>query len=288
MKYLVKAPLRLSATNMPPSMVSNFTRSIPYAAPQVASSAQHVVMNKSFTTPPPRPVKTPRAPRTVKLNTVPPAPGRLKTVDPKPVPRPIIDNLFRQAEKQPSSVATPANSSCRLLSLPGELRNRIYSFALVGTKNIEIDAARWSTHQPALLKTCKQIRSEALPLLYVNNKISTNIHDWNPILKKRFAQLMNTHDVKPKHLHHYFSGVPNWENLMKWLEQVYEGHVGAISDVVGKPRPMERKIIGVMFKVVRMEMARKAAGESSSWQEIEVLLTAHRDLLAFHDDRWLV
>lgn len=72
-------------------------------------------------------------------------------------------------------------SPSRLLSLPPELRNKIYSFTLVRDKPIEISersalpskAAQGATlhHarliEPAFLLTCRQIRHEALSILYV-------------------------------------------------------------------------------------------------------------------------
>ena len=187
---------------------------------------------------------------------------------------------------QPPSDPDPDPASdtgcCRLLSLPGELRNRIYRYALHSDRNIEIDKARWSIHQPPLLKTCKTIRAEALRLFYIENKISTNIHDWDPIVKFRFQQLMLSHNIRPQQLHHYFTGVPNYQNLYQWLQAVHQGRIGVISDAVGKPRPIERKIVGVMFKIVR-----KATGVSA-WSQVEDLLVAHRELLGVNDARWMV
>jgi hypothetical protein len=188
----------------------------------------------------------------------------------------------QQPMPQPPSDPTSATTSCRLLSLPGELRNRIYRYALHSERGIEIDKVRWSTHQPPLLKTCKTIRAEALRLFYIKNKISTNIHDWDPIVKYKFQQLMASHGIRPQQLNHYFTGGPNWKNLMDWLQAVHQGRIGAISDAVGKQRPMERKLVGLMFKIVR-----KATGVSA-WSHVEDLLVAHRELLGMNDDRWLV
>ena len=295
---LVKsATFRIFVVNSPFSMFSTPPRSMPYSAPSFAALPRIIVKDKLFTTPPPRQLKTPRAPGRNGTDTTPPAPKRRKTSTSKPVSdleirldnlentmqdlNASFHNFSRQAEAQPTEPSTSANGSCRLLSLPGELRNRIYRFAIVGTRTIEIDIARWSTHQPELLKTCKQVRQEALRLFYMENKISTNIHDWNPILKYHFQQLMIAHDIRPLHLHHYFSGGPNWKNLMDWLRGVHEGRIGAISDAVGKQRGIERKTVGIMFRVVR-----KATGVST-WPQVEDLLVAHRELLGMNDARWL-
>jgi hypothetical protein len=198
----------------------------------------------------------------------------------QPSPNSPIRNRDRNHKRPPLHHHQPAPAA--FLSLPGELRNRIYRFALTGPRTIEIDKTRWSTHQPALLKTCKTIRAEALRLFYIENKISTNIHDWDPIVKYCFQQLMTSHNIRPQQLHHYFTGVPSYQNLYQWLQAVHQGRIGAISDAVGKPRPMERKIVGVMFKIVR-----KATGVSA-WSQVEDLLVAHRELLGVGDARWMV
>jgi hypothetical protein len=210
-----------------------------------------------------------------------PMPQSFQTFTHQPMPQPFPIFAQQPMPQQPSD-PTSAATSCRLLSLPGELRNRIYRYALHSERGIEIDKVRWSIHQPPLLKTCKTIRAEALRLFYMENKISTNIHDWDPIVKYKFQQLMAFHNVRPQQLNHYFTGGPNWKNLMDWLQAVHQGRIGAISDAVGKQRPMERKLVGLMFKIVR-----KATGVSA-WSHVEDLLVAHRELLGMNDDRWLV
>lgn len=284
-------------------------RTTPYSPLQLDSRAKENVKDKLFTTPPPKQVKTPVAPRPYKPTTSPPAARRRKVSRSKPVadltarignlettvqdlnavllflPQPPMLQPF-PTFTQPSNLQAPPHpasktNSCRLLSLPGELRNRIYRAALVSDRTIEIDKARWSTHQPALLKTCRTIRAEAYRLFYLENKISTNIHDWNPVVKYEFQKLMANHRIRPKQLNHYFTGGPNWQNLMDWLQAVHQGRIGAISDAVGKQRPMERKTIGIMFKIVR-----KATGVSA-WSQVEDLLVAHREVLGMNDARWL-
>jgi len=69
-----------------------------------------------------------------------------------------------------------------LLTLPAELRNSIYAFALI------LDHAVYATdgdgheqESPALLRTCKQIRTEAMGLFYsVNNMFIISIQKGEP------------------------------------------------------------------------------------------------------------
>lgn len=315
------APCRASTVNKAFDVFSPLSRPPPQPSHHHDSRLKEFVKNEFFTTPPPQQVKTPGAPRPYKPNDSPPAPKRRKITSSKPAAdlKERVDNLettvqdlnavllsfnqqpmpqpfsnftlphvpqqfstfTQQPNPQLSSPPTAATNSCRLLSLPGELRNRIYYAALVSDRTIEIDKARWSTHQPALLKTCKTIRAEAYRLFYLENKISTNIHDWNPVVKYEFQKLMAKHRIRPMQLNHYFTGGPSWDNLMDWLQAVHQGRIGAISDAVGKQRPIERKTIGIMFKIVR-----KATGVSA-WSQVEDLLVAHRELLGMNDARWL-
>lgn len=54
------------------------------------------------------------------------------------------------------------------LDLPAELRNRIYSSDLIKHRQI-IPTNRSDHQQPALTRTCRQIRKEALPIYYGSN-----------------------------------------------------------------------------------------------------------------------
>lgn len=75
--------------------------------------------------------------------------------------------------------------NCRLLSLPAEIRNRIYELSLARAMSLDSgplwlwahpglssDSARYQKYfrkrarQPALIHVCVQIRTEALPITY--------------------------------------------------------------------------------------------------------------------------
>jgi hypothetical protein len=191
----------------------------------------------------------------------------------------IICNISNQT-KQASGYA--AQSDSPLLKLPGELRNRIYRFAIIKPVSIELDIPRWQDHQPAFVRTCKQIRIEALRLFYAENKITTNIHDWNPIVKVRCSELLASHKMRSHHLYHYFTGSPNWENLLAWLKGVFEGKIGGISSCVGKTRTLERKVVGGMFMYV------STAHKGTDWPDLLPFLELQREVLGMEDPRWLL
>ncbi|KAM0718687.1 hypothetical protein Q7P37_005758 [Cladosporium fusiforme] len=91
---------------------------------------------------------------------------------------------------------TPAPS--RLLSLPAELRLRIYSFALAPTGTLYLHRTPSKRHavtpaiSPALLATNRQINAEAAGILYVENTvhIALDAHDtaWPAINEARLPQ----------------------------------------------------------------------------------------------------
>lgn len=74
------------------------------------------------------------------------------------------------------STETRERELSRLESLPGELRNRIYRYAVVeeGLVNAATctnyeRARKWQSNEPALASTCKQFRKEVLPIYYAEN-----------------------------------------------------------------------------------------------------------------------
>lgn len=189
---------------------------------------------------------------------------------------------YAQRTSLQSHSTLPERSSNPLLGLPAELRNRIYRFALIKPKSIDIDKIKWPTHQPALLKTCKQIRREALGLFYFENRFCARIDDWDPVVKDRFSRLMVTYNTKSPQLSHCFKGDPSWPNLLKWLRAVYERRVGGISDCIGKERTLERKLIGILFMTARKTRL------TMPWSEVVTLLEAHREVLGQINDKWLL
>lgn len=182
----------------------------------------------------------------------------------------------------PSHSTSPTNSASPLLNLPPELRNRIYRFALIEPNTVHVHRAGWSFHQPALLKSCRQIRHEALGLFYLENKICTEIRDWSPAVRTRVNQLLAANGIlSSQQMHHRFKGEPNWANLLAWLKDMYEGRIIGISDCVDRERALDRKLIGFMFMLVR------TSKRHLPWPAVQNLLEAQRGMLGMLDRRWL-
>jgi hypothetical protein len=291
---------------------SALRKPMPPVTPQFYFTSQKLdaAKDKSFVTPPPNPVITSRAPGPRKGFTLQVMPGaigaRIQSIVPQvknvtgsslllrhrtlKVPHNTPDSAIKEIRnivydftnqiEQSSDTLTQSDSP--LLNLPGELRNRIYRFAIISPLSIELDIGRWQNHQPALLRTCKQVRIEALRLFYIENKITTNIHDWDPVVKVRCSQLLASHKIKSHHLYHYFTGGPNWTNLLAWLKAVFEGKIGGISSCLGKTRTVERKIVGGMFLYVSTTV------KGTEWPHLLPQLELQREILGMNDPRWLL
>ena len=63
----------------------------------------------------------------------------------------------------------------RLLTLPPEIRNMIYEHVLLGTTTIDINRHEELRQRTALLRTCQQIRIEALNMFYARNSFRVTI-----------------------------------------------------------------------------------------------------------------
>ena len=68
-------------------------------------------------------------------------------------------------------MAPAVEQSSRLLALPAEIRNYIYTFAVVEDSPIEYYEVRKSSFLggPAILRVCRQTRTEAMPNFYGAN-----------------------------------------------------------------------------------------------------------------------
>lgn len=75
----------------------------------------------------------------------------------------------------------------RFLSLPAELRNRIYEMVFHRSQSCNLTAANHSrggrafqhhVAQPSLTRTCQQIRNETLPVFYGSNWFLVELRPW--------------------------------------------------------------------------------------------------------------
>ena len=106
---------------------------------------------------------------------------------------PLYVNMLTSLRRATNEQDTDGNAtmaSTSLLSLPAELKNHIYGLVLIerswvnlregqnkiarGTKLMYPRVTSWK--EPALLRVCKEIRSEALPLYYGSNAFAVSVY----------------------------------------------------------------------------------------------------------------
>ncbi|KAK5127348.1 hypothetical protein LTR85_006687 [Meristemomyces frigidus] len=109
-------------------------------------------------------------------------------------------------------------SSSRLLSLPPEMRNRIYRAVLV-EDGIRIEAPNHIPLPPALLQTCRQIRRECRGIFLKENEFMFDINDNDATLYIRWCRhfsaskdVSTTFDIEPS---------KNWPNALVWMKAVF-------------------------------------------------------------------
>ncbi|GIZ39154.1 hypothetical protein CKM354_000254500 [Cercospora kikuchii] len=119
-----------------------------------------------------------------------------------------------------SEVAEPAKEySLGLLDLPADLRNIIYEYSLLQPDRIQITSG---LKQPALLATCRQIRSETRMMWFWRNKFTYTAVDCNVRLLYAFHTLYGGPLPRDVCVIVYASGRLNWKALMEWCKFVFE------------------------------------------------------------------
>ncbi|KAI9673766.1 MAG: hypothetical protein M1829_004003 [Trizodia sp. TS-e1964] len=141
------------------------------------------------------------------------------------------------------------NSTFDLLSLPGEILNRIYRLAVVSPLPIYLTAGEFyyqTPLSPGLLRTCRRIHAEASELFYAENTFICNVGSmgWRPFLAHPHMHRMRAlemHSTQPTEVGvvrdvmilvaalaaaRPEAGEPRLESLVveaRWLSRSFEG-----------------------------------------------------------------
>ena len=117
----------------------------------------------------------------------------------------------------------PTDTYCALLELPAEMRNRIYQYALIDSDCVTLTHENCT--QPALLRTCRQTRTEASGIFYSANKFQ--LEACSPLRTRGLPQVQHwlwtipgreEFDVKVK-------CIVEWEPFMCWLQLIHRGAI---------------------------------------------------------------
>lgn len=179
----------------------------------------------------------------------------------------------------PDRADLPTESErCTFLSLPPEMRNKIYRFTLVETDKISIPPNGPLPAEPGLLSTCTQIRAEASGMYYKQNKFlfAINRHDACQYIKWCRSSESRRH-VNQSIL---VSRLTNWPNLLHWLDCYYHdqcGNAGVNAD--GSPTFIDAHLFNVV-KQLRQHSC-------LSWPQVKAILVDVRNGLGTQNAKWL-
>ena len=169
------------------------------------------------------------------------------------------------------------DSSSALLTLPAELRNKIYDYALVEPDKIIVDE---DLKLPGLLFTCRQTLQESLGIYY-GNAFFLKIKDCNMRLltafhkhKGNLAGIANV-DLPPFLIWMRKQGV-DWANLEDWCHSVWKRDLLAST---GHWRTdNDHKVIIAAHQI---------ALNSGSWESCKKQLDALRMVAGALNPKWL-
>lgn len=115
-----------------------------------------------------------------------------------------------------------------LQSIPPELRNRVYDYALVSDGPINVAKPK-NCAQPPLLATCRQIRSEAISVYYSTNSFTYTICNYKGAAVVPFCKLLakyradHRRDALCLDLCSHLPWPYNLQPLREWLK-AYHAH----------------------------------------------------------------
>lgn len=206
-----------------------------------------------------------------------------------------------------------ADAPCRLLKLPGELRNRvnlqkhmfttcseltnlcsqIYRYVLVlpehapGAGSISINANGYD--RPKLLSTCKVIRKEALKIFYQENTFKIHVNNYDSLLLVRWDSHLRSMRVRQRGevvvAIIEVLNEPRWANLLLWLER---RHGRKVRYRVQTPRELlglqhadgaADYLMGAMFMTVD-------EFRDQPWSRVEKHIQNFRPALIAFDNGW--
>lgn len=170
-----------------------------------------------------------------------------------------------------------AKQTSALLSLPAELRNCVYRYVLVAGSRLIVDTPE-AVRQPALLRTCSQIRKEALNLYYADNSFEIVMHDCDSDILHAFCKASLTRESIKATITD--TGRINWANLLVWLQRI---HAGSAASVLGARPSRARNGTNEVFAAT-LEIAYQL--HDLPWKRVLPLVEMQRADLARLEPQW--
>lgn len=163
-----------------------------------------------------------------------------------------------------------------LFTLPAELRNEIYRLVLLSQSRITIGAR--NHEQPALLRTCRQLREETSSIFYDENRFLTRVQDMRMVIPASHWCITR---IRAPNFSAHMSGTMSWSNTLKWLERYYRGEAIRLGSVPNcGPDRIHMNVAAHIFGVV--DRLRKKL----KWKDIVPVLEEVRQMVDDKDGTW--
>lgn len=189
-----------------------------------------------------------------------------------------------EAQDLPPRASAPADpTKPSLLTLPPEMRNRIYRFTLVDdVQPIPMPAAAtesWPA-EPALLQTCSQIRFEASSIYYKENKFSIHIANNDAA---RYIKRCKSSPARRNSEHGLvLDGAANWANLEGWVQAWWRCECD-----LPIPAPEQEGQGEGLHWVVRLVVKLGGYDAEMPWETVKGMIGEVRGALGEADERWM-
>jgi len=172
-----------------------------------------------------------------------------------------------------------------LMKLPAELREHIYRYTIVSDSPIVTDPHDTATiKQPNLLLTCRQIRSETLPIYYRENTFDIPINNMDGAGMIPFLCLLAKHNTAEEITHRAAillgPGI-HWENLKEWLKATYERRIA-----VTLRAPLADLPSGCPLHLVLRAHSMIVLMAEQPWEVVEEALKLLRGVASGYDSAW--
>ncbi|KAK4613897.1 hypothetical protein CLAFUW4_09502 [Fulvia fulva] len=175
--------------------------------------------------------------------------------------------LARKAEHNPQA---------SLIGIPGELRNRIYRYALHENHDIQITAT--DDTEPGLLQTCRQVQGEACSIFRAETRFSLNVVDCRPEVPTNF----HLHWMSMvKSIGWLYSGRSHWRNLKEWMRRFYEGHIAGEVDMNEMHSHRDLRAVQLASRIVR-------ASRERPWADVDDMLETFKESVKVGDAHFWV
>lgn len=201
-----------------------------------------------------------------------------------------IDNQQTTTDMATTSISA-MQTPCRLLSLPGELKNRIYRLVLVKSEDNPIVVTSTGYDRGGgLLQTCKEVRREGLKIFDYENKFTHLVRRYNCTPVYEFVHSLESCsrviDPGKVNLDGANDGEPCWSNVLRWLRRIHNYKVLPCVDDLGTEQLRRENVTDMESHTQRIMFSIAARLQDQPWDFVEDMLVGMRPSLVVVDERW--